>query len=90
MDETPPPVDVFAPVVAPTPTYTDPITSFFGGIFFIIIFVLVIVFIVIMLIAKAFGLVTDAPAPPPVVKKEGFKDGPPYPSCQTNGALAMF
>jgi hypothetical protein len=92
MEETAaPPMDILAPAAAPTyvsgPTYTDPISSFFGGIFFIIILFLVIVLIVIMLVGKAFGLVTDAPPP---VKKEGFKDGPPYPSCKTNGSFAMF
>jgi len=69
-------------------TYTDPISSFFGGIFFIIIFFLVLVFMVILLIAGAFGLTSKTP--PPEVKKETFKDGPPYPRCQTNGAFAMF
>jgi hypothetical protein len=72
-------------------TYTDPISSFFGGIFFIIIFFLVIVFMVILLIARGFGLTSEAPAAPAAeVKKETFKDGPPYPSCKTNGAFAMF
>lgn len=92
------PADILAPAdPAPTyvsgPTYTDPISSFFGGIFFIIILFLVIVFVVIMLIGKAFGLVKDAPAPPaapPAAKKEKFHGGPPYPHCQTNGAYAMF
>ena len=76
------------PGVTPTYTYTDPISSFFGGIFFIIILFLVIVFVVILLVARAFGVTSDAPAPP--VKKETFKSGPPYPRCQTNGAFAMF
>jgi hypothetical protein len=78
------------PVASPAYTYSDPISSFFGGIFFIIVFFLVIVFIVVVLLARVFGLATDAPAPPPAVKKETFKGGPPYPSCRTNGAFAMF
>ncbi len=69
---------------------SDPISSFFGGLFFIIILVLMIILIVIMLVGKAFGLTSDAPASPPPVKKEKFSNGPPYPSCKTNGALAMF
>jgi len=88
-----PPTDVLAPEPSYVsgPTYTDPISSFFGGIFFIIILFLIIVLIVIMLLGKAFGLVKDAPAPPAApAKKEKFQDGPPYPSCQTNGAFAMF
>ncbi len=76
-------------VSSPSYGYTDPISSFFGGIFFIIILFLFIVLIVVMLLGRAVGLVTDSPAPPPVTK-EKFKDGPPYPSCKTNGALAMF
>jgi hypothetical protein len=82
------PTDVFTP--APTPTYTDPISSFFGGIFFIIILFLLIVIFVVIVFARALGLVKDAPAQPPAVKKEGFKDGPPYPSCRTNGSFATF
>jgi hypothetical protein len=82
------PTDVFTP--APTPTYTDPISSFFGGIFMIIVLVLVLIFAMILLVGRGLGIFKDAPAPPPVVKKEGFKDGPPYPSCRTNGAFAMF
>ena len=78
------------PMASPTYTYTDPISTFFGGIFFIIIFFLVIVFMVILLIARGFGLTSDVPAAPAEVKKETFKDGPPYPSCKTNGAFAMF
>lgn len=90
MEETvAPPTDILGSTSAPT--YTDPISSFFSGIFFIIIMVLVLIFVIIILIAQAFGLTTDAPAsPPPEVKKEAFKDGPPYPRCQTDGALAMF
>jgi hypothetical protein len=90
MEDTSVPTDMIAPTASPTYTYTDPISSFFGGIFFIIIFFLVIVFMVILLVARAFGLASDAPAPPAEVKKEKFKDGPPYPRCQTNGAFAMF
>jgi hypothetical protein len=75
-------------VSSPVYTYQDPISSFFGGIFFIIIFFLVIVFMVIVMISRAFSVTAEAIAPPP--KKEAFKDGPPYPSCQTNGAFAMF
>ena len=79
------------PVPVSGPTYTDPISSFFGGIFFIIVFFLVIVFMVILLIGRGLGIFTDAPAQPPAApKKETFKDGPPYPRCQTNGAFAMF
>jgi len=85
-----PVADVFTPTVAPTPTYTDPISSFFGGIFFIIILFLLIVLFIVMLLGKAFGLVTEVPAQPPAVKKETFKDGPPYPSCKTNGSFASF
>lgn len=76
------------PMASPTYTYTDPISSFFGGIFFIIIFFLVIVFMVILLVARGFGLTSEAPAAE--VKKEKFQDGPPYPHSQTNGSFAMF
>lgn len=76
------------PMAAPSYTYTDPISSFFGGIFFIIIMILVIIFVVILLVGRAFGLTSAAP--PAEVKKEKFHGGPPYPSCQTNGAFAMF
>lgn len=95
MEET----STFTDPVASDPTistssygYTDPISSFFGGIFFIIILILVIIFVVILLAGRAFGLTTDAPAPPKgeVKKKETFMGGPPYPSCRTNGALATF
>jgi hypothetical protein len=71
-------------------TYQDPISGFFGGIFFIIIFVLVIIFVVIIMVGRAFGLTSEVAAPPAEAKKEKFKDGPPYPSCKTNGAFAMF
>ncbi len=89
MEETSVPTDMIAPTSSPTYTYTDPISSFFGGIFFIIILFLVIVFVVVLLLARAVGLTKDSPTPPPATK-EKFKDGPPYPSCKTNGALAMF
>jgi hypothetical protein len=85
-----PVADVFTPTVAPAPTYTDPISSFFGGIFMIIVLFLIIVLVVVILIGRGLGIFKDAPAPPPPVKKEGFKDGPPYPSCKTNGSFAMF
>lgn len=85
MEDTSIPTEMIA---SPTYTYTDPISSFFGGIFFIIIMVLVIIFVIILLVARAFGLTSDTPAAEP--KKEKFRDGPPYPSCQTNGAFAMF
>lgn len=84
-----PPTDVSSVAPSMGYTYTDPISSFFGGIFGIIILILFIVLIVIMLIGKAFGLVKDAPPPPPPAK-EKFKDGPPYPHCPTNGALGLF
>ena len=71
-------------------TYTDPISSFFNGIFFIIILFLLVVFLIIILIGSGLGIFKSGPAPPPVVKKEKFKNGPPYPSCRTNGAFAMF
>lgn len=92
MEETAvPPTDILGSTSAPTYTYTDPISSFFSGIFFIIIMVLVLIFVIIVLVARAFGLTTDAPASPsPEVKKEAFKGGPPYPRCQTDGAFAMF
>ena len=77
-------------VSSPSYGYTDPITSFFNGIIFIIIFFLIIVFLIVMLIGRGLGIFKDAPAPPPEVKKEKFKDGPPYPSCKTNGSFAMF
>jgi hypothetical protein len=88
------PTDILAPAdPAPTyisgPTYTDPISSFFGGIFFIIILFLVIVFVVILMIGRGLGIFKDAPAAP-AAKKEKFHGGPPYPHCQTNGAYAMF
>lgn len=79
------------PMVTPSYTYTDPISSFFGGIFFIIILFLVIVFVVILMIGRGVGIFKDAPAPPAAeVKKEKFTSGPPYPSCKTNGSFAMF
>lgn len=84
------PADPLAPAYVSGPTYTDPISSFFGGIFFIIILFLVIVFVVVILIGKGLGIFKDSPAPPPAAKKEKFKDGPPYPRCQTNGSFAMF
>lgn len=88
MEDTSIPTEMIA---SPTYTYTDPISSFFGGIFFIIIFFLIIVFMVILLIGRAFGLTSDAQASPLAEpKKEKFRDGPPYPNCQTNGAFAMF
>jgi hypothetical protein len=90
MDDTSVPTDMITPTASPTYTYTDPISSFFGGIFFIIILFLLIVFVVILLLGRALRLTSDAPAPPPGAKKEKFKDGPPYPRCQTNGAFAMF
>jgi hypothetical protein len=72
-------------------TYTDPISSFFSGVFFIIIMVLVLIFIILIFVARAVGLASDAPvSPPPEVKKEAFTGGPPYPRCETDGALAMF
>jgi hypothetical protein len=86
-----PSMEMVDPTPTPSYTYTDPISSFFNGIFFIIIMVLVLIFIILIFVGRAFGLVSDAPAsPPPEVKKEAFKDGPPYPRCQTDGALAMF
>ena len=76
-------------VASPTYTYTDPISSFFGGIFTIIILFLIVVLVVVLLIGRGLGFFKDAaPAAPP--KKEGFKDGPPYPHCKTNGSFAMF
>jgi len=76
---------------SPSYGYTDPISSFFNGILFIVILVLVIIFIVILMVGRGLGLVKDAPVvATPEVKKEKFKDGPPYPSCQTNGAFALF
>jgi hypothetical protein len=77
-------------VSSPTYTYTDPISSFFGGIFFIIILVLIIIFVVVMLIGRGVGIFKDTPPPAQPPKKEGFKGGPPYPHCQTNGSFAMF
>lgn len=72
------------------PTYTDPISSFFGGIFFIIILVLIIIFVVVILIGRGLGIFKDADPPAQPPKKEKFKDGPPYPHCVTNGSFAMF
>ena len=76
-------------VSSPSYGYTDPISSFFNGIFFIVALFLIIVLVIVMMIGSAFGIVKEVPAPPPATK-EKFKDGPPYPSCKTNGALAMF
>jgi hypothetical protein len=73
----------------PTYTYTDPISSFFGGIFLIIVLVLMVILFGMIMVGRVFGVFTDAPAQPPV-KKETFKGGPPYPRCQTNGSFAMF
>jgi hypothetical protein len=53
----------------------------------IIIIVLIIIFFSMVMIGKAFGMATETVKPPP---KETFKDGPPYPSCNTNGALGLF
>jgi hypothetical protein len=78
------------PSASPSYGYTDPISSFFNGIFFIIILVLLIIFIVVIIFAQGVGYLTGSSKPPPEVKKEKFTDGPPYPSCKTNGALAMF
>ena len=83
------PTDVSSVAPSMGYTYTDPISSFFGGIFVIIILVLFIILFGMMMIGKAFGVVKDAPATPPPAK-EKFKDGPPYPHCPTNGALGLF
>jgi uncharacterized membrane protein len=84
MDDTAAIMTDAAPVVT---TYSDPISSFFGGVFFIIIFFLIIVFLIVVMICKGLGIFKDAPPPPP---KEKFTDGPPYPHCRTDGALGMF
>ena len=70
------------------PTYTDPITSFFNGIFFIIIFILILIFVVLLLVARGFSYLSGSKQETPPAVKESF--GPPYPNCKTNGALAMF
>jgi hypothetical protein len=77
------------PVPMAGPTYTDPISSFFGGIFMIIVLVLIIILFGMAMVGRLFGLVKDAPAQPPA-QKEKFRSGPPYPRCQTNGSFAMF
>ena len=77
---------------SPSYGYTNPISSFFNGIFFIIIMVLLLIFIVVLMFAQGVSFLATGgksqTAPP--ATKEKFKDGPPYPSCKTNGALAMF
>lgn len=76
--------------VSPTYTYTDPISSFFGGIFFIIILTLLIIFMVVLMIGRGLGIFKDASPTEVPAQKEKFKGGPPYPDCRTNGAFAMF
>ena len=57
--------------------YTNPISSFFGGIFFIIILVLIIIFLVILVLYRgASGIGSTVPGG---ARKEGFempKSGP--------------
>lgn len=55
-------------------TPTDPISSFFGGIFFIIIFALVLIFMVILMVYRGVSWVGSAATGG--AKKEGFKAGP--------------
>lgn len=75
---------------APTQSasYSDPISSFFGGIFTIIIIILIIILVVVASVGSFFGNMFSSGSKAAPVVKEKF--GPPYPNCRTNGALAMF
>ena len=55
--------------------YTDPISSFFGGIFFIIIFALIIIFMVILMVYRGFSWFGDRVTG----TKEGFEVAKPGP-----------
>jgi len=73
----------------PVQTVTEPVSGLLNLFMLIIIIVLIIIFFSMMMVGRVFGIFTDAKPPPP---KEKFKinDGPPYPSCKTDGALGLF
>jgi hypothetical protein len=72
----------------PVQTVTEPVTGLLNLFMLIIIIVLIIIFFSAVMVGRIFGVFTDAKPPPP--PKEKFKDGPPYPSCKTDGALGLF
>jgi hypothetical protein len=87
------PIEAITPSFSPVETVVSPIANFFNLILFVIILGLVLVFIVIVLFAQGVNYLTGGPTqeiPTVTPAKEGFLDGPPYPNCKTDGALAMF
>jgi hypothetical protein len=87
------PIEASTPSFSPVETVVSPIANFFNLILFVIILGLVLVFIVIVLFAQGVNYLTGGPTqeiPTVAPAKEGFLDGPPYPNCKTDGALAMF
>lgn len=72
-----------------TTTILDPISGMVSMVFILILLTLMIILFGMSMIGRAFGLVTETK---PEAPKEKFKlkDGPPYPSCNTNGALGLF
>jgi hypothetical protein len=71
----------------PVQTVTDPFSGMLNLFMLIIIISLIIIFFSAVMVGRIFGVFTDVKPPPP---KEKFKDGPPYPSCKTDGALGLF
>ena len=71
----------------PVQAVTDPFSGMLNLFMLIIIISLIIIFFSAVMVGRIFGVFTDAKPPPP---KEKFKDGPPYPSCKTDGALGLF
>lgn len=87
------PIEAITPSFSPVETVVSPIANFFNLILFVIILGLVLVFIVIVLFAQGVNYLTGGPTQEIATvapAKEGFLDGPPYPSCKTDGALGMF
>ena len=72
----------------PSYTITDPISSFFGGIFFIIILVLVLIFMVILMVYNGISWVGNTVTGEK--KKEGFTQGGPYPLSEHDERCATF
>ena len=72
-----------------TTTVLDPISGMVSMVFILILLTLMIILFAMSMIGRAFGLVTETKTEAP---KEKFKvsDGPPYPSCKTDGALGLF
>jgi uncharacterized membrane protein len=69
-------------------TFTDPISSFFGGIFFIIILVLILIFIVILLFANGVSWVANKATGG--TTKQGFDNRGPSPLCESDERCATF